>query len=301
MDESKKRLTFLGIVGILVLVIVVSVVYLNQSGPAGNTKSGGTSVVDDKKNESGMITIKDINDGEMQIPKYNVAESSYDIDKITEEQGIISYDGVKRIGITVTEKNGDIDWQKVKDSGVDFVYVRIGYRGVTDGKVYRDSSCGDKIMGADEAGLGVGVYFYSHATTEDEAAEEADEVLNKIRGYQIKYPIVFDWEFTPESRLSGDTQPRTQDVTPDRVTRFADAFCEKIRKSGYKTMISMDKQMGYDYYDLEKLKDNAILYVEYKKQPAFHYNFAMWQYSSEGSVPGIEGNVKMTYSFEDYS
>lgn len=300
MDENKKKLTFLGIVGSLLLVIAISVIYVKLRTPTSTAKNGGTSVVSNATADDGMITVKDFNDGEMKIPKYNVAESSYEMDSFTDDDGIISYKGEKRIGITVSDKHGNIDWQQVKNSGISFAYIRVGFRGITDGKIYYDRNFQENMVGAADAGIDIGVYFYSHSTTDIEAEEEASAVLDKIGLYQVKYPVAFMWEFAPDTaKLS--SPPRTQGTSAEQVTRFTKSFCDKIKKAGHKAVFRTDKQMGYEYYNLEALKDFDIWYVEYKKQPAFHYNFKLWEYSSQATVPGIEKNVKITYSFEDYA
>lgn len=295
MDEKKKRFIFLGITGFLVLAITATIFYVNTKTPSSASTNSGTSIVEDKASEEGKITIKDANDGEMEIPKYSIATSKYDIDKLTEENGIVSYNGEKHIGITVSDFHGAIDWEKVAASGVEFAFIRVGFRGVTDGRIYSDNNFADNMAGAEAAGIKIGVYFYSHAITEIEAEEEAEFVSVKIKSYRVTYPVAFIWEFA-----AGDQEARTQGYEGSDITRFANAFCSNIKKAGYTAMFLADKQMGYEYFNLETLKDFDLWYVEYKKKPAFHYNYTIWQYTSEGNVPGIEKSVKMSYSFTDY-
>lgn len=299
LDEQKKRLTFLGIVGVLMLGIFISVFYVNLREPPPVVPNGGTTVVDGQKKD-GKIVIKDVNDGEMPIPAYNIPKSSYDLDEFTAESGIVSYQGVTRIGISVRQDDGDIDWNQVSASGVKFAMIRAGFRGRTDGKIYSDSKFAENVEGAIAAGISVGVYFTSRAISETEAEEEADVVLQKIQEYQITYPVVFSWAFSPETPLLKGAA-RSEGCSPGDVTRFTGAFCKKVKKEGYHAMFQTDKQMGYEFFNLQDLKDYDIWYVEYKKQPAFHYNFNMWQYSSEGQVAGIDAKVKMNYSFVDYA
>ena len=143
-----------------------------------------------------------------------------------------------------------------------------------------------------DAGLEVGVYFFSQAITVKEAEEEARFVLDKIRGYALTGPVVFDWE------ALGKSEARTYGLDTDTLCRCALAFCELVEEAGYTPMIYLTSYAGYVKYDLSRVMDYPFWFAEYDKAaPTFYYHFQMWQYTSKGSVDGIQGNVDMNLWF----
>ena len=98
-------------------------------------------------------------------------------------------------GIDVSKWNGTIDWAKVKADGIEFAFIRVGNRGVFDGKLYEDPTYKYNLKEAIAAGVKVGVYVYSQAITQKEAIEEADFALSRIKKYNITMPVVFDFEY----------------------------------------------------------------------------------------------------------
>ena len=211
---------------------------------------------------------------------------------IQQENGWITYQNAIQ-GIDVSVYQGDIDWQAVADSGVEFAIIRAGYRGYSQGSIQPDANFQKNMEGALKAGLDVGVYFFSQATTVREAEEEADYVLEAIRSYPVTYPVVFDWEF-----IDGQ-QARTDAVEGELMTQCAQAFCELVQAEGYTPMVYFNQEQGYLYYQLDQLKQFAFWLAEYDEKPDFFYNFAMWQYTHTGTVPGIQGNVDLNLAFRD--
>lgn len=198
-------------------------------------------------------------------------------------------------GIDVSSHQGNIDWQKVAASGVQFAMIRLGYRGTSTGEIHVDSSFEKNLAGAKAAGLKVGVYFYSTAVTVAEAQEEARFVLENLKGASLQYPVAYDWE-----SASGD---RNHKLDQSTLTQCADAFCKTIAQGGYQTMIYGNQGFFYEEVDLSGLKDYDRWFAQYtsSNQPSFYYNFRIWQYSSTGSVPGIAGNVDMDIALIPYS
>lgn len=229
---------------------------------------------------------------------YSLAENSYDNSLFRRQDERIYYDDETldvRYGIDVSEHQGVIDWAKAAADGIDYAIVRVGYRGYSKGGLNTDKYFEENIRGAIAAGLDVGVYFFSQAVSTAEAVEEANYVLELIRGYDISYPVVFDWE--PLS-YSGS---RTKTYDGAVVTDCAAAFCETVSAAGYTPMVYYNKYMAYLKLDLEKLQDYEIWFAQYSTDyPTYIYHFDMWQYGSSGSVDGISGNVDMNISFVDY-
>lgn len=221
----------------------------------------------------------------------NVAPNLYEKDSFLRNGDRMSYGGEDydyRLGIDVSHYQGDIDWDKVKASGIEFVFVRLGYRGYgEDGTLKLDTNFEQNIQGARAAGLDVGVYFFAQAVNEKEAREEAEFVLDNLLEYDLQMPVVYD----PESILHEDA--RTDDVTGEQFTKNAKAFCETIEASGYDAMIYCNMLWQAFELDLEELSDYPIWYADYEEYPQTPYHFEIWQYSSEGTVDGIQGNVDL--------
>lgn len=140
----------------------------------------------------------------------------------------------------------------------------------------------------------MGVYFFSQAVSVWEAEEEAQYVLDAIQGYDVTYPVAFDWEF-----IAGDTA-RTDGMGPEAITRCAGAFCDMIREAGYHPVVYFNQDLGYLSYQLDRLTDYTFWLAEYNARPSFFYHFDLWQYTHTASVPGIEGNVDMNLAFREF-
>ncbi len=197
-------------------------------------------------------------------------------------------------GVDVSSYSGEIDWQSVKNSGVDFAMIRIGGRGYgDDGALYADDKAIENITNAKNAGIKVGVYFFSQAITTQEAIDEADYVKKLLGDIKLDFPVAYDWE------IIKDDDARTDSVSAAQATECAKAFCERVRQSGYTPMLYSPSQELYFKYDLSRLSDIDIWYCEYSDVPTFYYEFSMWQYSSTATVSGIEGDVDLNICFTD--
>ena len=221
----------------------------------------------------------------------NVAPNLYDNQGFLHNGNRMSYGGEDysyRLGIDVSHYQGEIDWQKVKAAGIEFVFVRLGYRGYgQEGVLKLDTNFEKNMKGARAAGLDVGVYFFAQAVNETEAIEEAEFVLEHLMEYDLQMPIVYD----PESILHEEA--RTDNVTEEQFTKNTKAFCETIEKSGYDAMIYCNMTWQAFKLDLEELEEYPIWYADYEEYPQTPYHFDIWQYSNEGSVDGIQGNVDL--------
>lgn len=224
-----------------------------------------------------------------------VARNQYAVECFgTEENGWLSYtrDGEKaRVGVDVSAYQGEIDWKQVADSGVEFAMIRCGYRGYSKGVIVPDKTFEQNIRGALDAGLEVGVYFFSQAIDTWEAREEADYVLEAIRDYSITYPVAFDWEFIDSS------EARTSGMSATDVTNCAGVFCDMVAQAGYTPTVYFNQDVGYLTYQLDQLNQFPFWLAEYRQTPTFYYHFDLWQYTHRGSVPGIEGSVDLNLDF----
>ncbi len=230
-----------------------------------------------------------------EVPKSEVDYSDVE----TDSSGFKTYyrDGepASLLGIDVSRHNGDIDWEKVAAQGISFAMIRVGYRGYDEGIIQDDTRFEEYMRGAAAAGIDVGVYFFSQALSTEEAEEEADYVLSRIEGYDIPYPVVFDWE------VSSGISPRTEDLPVDTLNECAKVFCNKIAKGGYIPMIYFNRPMGLSKYDLTYISGFDFWLAEYTDEPLFPYDVKMWQYCSDGIIDGIDEYVDIDISFVDYS
>lgn len=296
MDFLKKRNLFLAVTILLVVIIVAVSAVLLARGP----RESSVELI--KNNQDGTLEVDDLNDGSMTIPYYDIPTNSYQPEDFREAgNGVITYEGGESyVGINVNSKTGEIDWNQVAESGVDFAMIRVGYRGKGDGNIVLDTNFQANITGATEANIPVGVYFYSKAVTDDEADKEATFVLEQIRGYNVTYPIAFFWEYDTTSDGSVDQSSRTVQCNGDQVTGFIDTFCNKVEMAGFTACYYATKTMAYDKLDLSRLTNYDLWYAEYASKPSFYYDFGMWQYTDEGTVPGISTSVPITLALKSY-
>ena len=238
---------------------------------------------------------------DQQLPLENVALNEYETTAfITGDSGHITYsvDGCEAIpGVDVSAFQKEVDWKQVKASGMEFAILRVGFRGYgAAGVLVMDEYFEKNIAGALEAGLKVGVYFFSQAINVEEAQEEARFVLDAIDGYELAYPVFFDWE-----RITNGENARTDGLPGKAVTQCVKAFCEVIAEAGYMPAVYFNQTLGYLSLDLEELDQYPFWLAAYSSSPGFHYHFDMWQYSAKGRVPGIQGNVDLNLSFRDFA
>ncbi len=296
MEAGKKRKLFLAaFIGLVVLAVGITVAVL-VAGPRD-------SVVELVSSSGSELVVNDLYQGNMTIPKYSAPINTYNPDQFVERRGVITYEGgTSLVGINVNAQKGDIDWDAVAAGGVDFVMIRAGFRMYQTGKIVPDENFEKNIKGALDAGLPVGVYFYSKAITDAEAEEEASFVLEQIRGYTVTFPVAFYWEYDLTDDGSRDLDSRTVKCNGDQVTGFADAFCKKVKAAGFTPSYYCDKTMGYEELDLSRLAGYEMWYAEFKTVPSFYYAFGMWQYTKEGEVPGFAEGVKVPISlaFKEY-
>ncbi len=196
-----------------------------------------------------------------------------------------------RKGIDVSYYNGTIDWKKVKKAGIDFAFIRLGYRGYGNGSLNMDVQFKRNLKNAKKVGIDVGVYFFSQAINEKEAREEAAYILKVLDGKKIEMPIVYDSEEIVELNARANKISRKQN------TKNAIAFCKRIQKTKYEAMIYTNLCREAYLFDMDKIDDYLIWYADYQKKPQTPYDFAFWQYTSKGSVAGIPGRVDLNVQF----
>ncbi len=195
-------------------------------------------------------------------------------------------------GIDVSKFQGNIDWNRVKAAGIDFVIIRAGYRGYQYGSVVEDPYFETNIKGALAAGIDVGVYFFSQAITEQEAREEAQWTLQKIAPYKITYPVVIDTEYVAGGRANS--------MGAMQRTNVMNAFCTEVKNAGYTPMIYASKSWLENNLVMGYLNQYDVWLARYAAAPEYTGPFTIWQYSSTGTVDGITGYVDRNIGYKRY-
>lgn len=194
------------------------------------------------------------------------------------------------LGIDVSTHQKEIDWAQVKAAGVEFVMIRIGYRGSEQGLLFEDEWAQRNYEGAKAAGLKVGGYFFSQSISPEEAVEEAGFAMDIISGWELDMPLVYDWEYI-------SAESRTGNVDARLLTDCTKAFCDTVRAAGYKPMVYFNPTQSRKQMLLEELTDYGFWLAMYSEEMTYEYKVDMWQYTCEGTVPGIRGNVDINLYF----
>lgn len=216
---------------------------------------------------------------------HTTLENPYDPEAFYTENGFLRYrDAPHLVGLDVSVYQGVIDWQSVADSGVEFVIIRAGFRGSTQGSLHEDEQFRYNLQGAKEVGLQVGVYFFSQALNPVEAEEEAAYVCKLLDGEALDLPIFFDWEY-----IGG----RVSAIEAVPLTFCARRFCQIVEDQGYQAGVYFNQTFGSQHFDLRDLQDYTLWLAEYNPTPSFPYGFDCLQYTDNGTVPGIEGPVDL--------
>ena len=244
---------------------------------------------------AGQVYLYDGNDWTWMTPLEGVPTNTLTAENFSDVTGQIRYTGDRYTvvrGVDVSEHQLEIDWQQVASSGISYAYIRLGWRGYTEGGLFEDAWYKANMKGAAESGLRCGVYFFSQAVTVAEAIEEAEFVLDRLADYRITMPVVYDWEYVDAENA------RTNGLTVDGRTDCAVAFCETIRRAGYTPCVYFNRKLGYYGYDLTRLTDYDFWFsLPESPFPNFYYACDMWQYSFTESVPGIREGTDMNLWF----
>lgn len=209
----------------------------------------------------------------------------------TEIKKLQSTTGNSHVGIDVSKWNGAIDWDRVRDAGVEFAIIRAGYRGSVTGSLVEDPYFTANIKGATASGIPVGVYFFTQAVNEVEAVEEASAVLQMVKEYNLDYPVFIDTE-------GAGGNGRADGLDAENRTLVCEAFCRTVENAGYRAGVYGSRNWYNNRLYTERLDNEySIWLAEYRSVPLYEGYYQMWQYTSKGEVDGISGNVDMNISY----
>lgn len=246
------------------------------------------------KDKVEYVAIDDISlliktEAEIDAEAEDSAEANTDGDdtEIRQTSGV-SKTGV--LGIDVSKWQKEIDWDKVKNEGVDFAIIRCGYRGSVTGSLVEDPYFEQNIKGARAAGIKVGVYFFTQAVNEVEAVEEASMVISLVRDYELQYPVFIDTE-------GAGGNGRADSLNVEERTAVCEAFCTTVKNAGLEAGVYASRSWYNNKLTASTLESYAIWLAEYRSVPLYQGYYQMWQYTSKGKINGINGNVDLNVSY----
>lgn len=229
-----------------------------------------------------------------EVKRHDFNEDNFYIDGTDDKMYYHGDNGerLSTIAIDVSTYQSQVDWDAVKAAGVDVVMLRVGFRGYGTGRIVLDDMFEEHAVAAKESGLEVGVYFFSQAINYDEGAEEAAFVLDAISEYKITGPVAIDTEYVDAA------EARTLNLDIDARTDSVVGFCETIKGAGYTPMIYANRNWFVQCLDMTRLGDYRLWLAHYANQTDFPYEFMGWQYTNEGTISGISGEVDLNVWFE---
>ena len=195
-------------------------------------------------------------------------------------------------GIDVSSHQGDIDWKKVKASGVEFAIIRLGYG--EDVESQDDRYFFQNVKGCEENSIPWGAYLYSYAMDLKLAADEADHALRMLNGLKPTYPIYIDMEDTDGYKR------KRGGISEQMATDICVIFCEKLEKAGYCSGVYANKDWLINRLDSDKLSRFTIWLAQWSSVPTYDGEFQIWQYTSDGSVDGISGCADMNLCYVNF-
>ena len=230
-----------------------------------------------------------------------LTKNTYDYTKMEEKAGLKRYmengKKISYVGTDISKQNGDVNFGSLKAAGVDYVMIRLGGRGYGTGQLSLDENFKKNMDGAVEAGLDIGISFYSQAISQEEAVQEVNFVIQNLEPYRahVKYPIAFDMEFV------ANDEARIEALSKEDKTSIAASFLEGIKAAGYVPMIYGDKEWLIKEIDLAKLQSYDVWLAQEQDLPDYPYQYTMWQYSTEGVLNGVAGDANLNICFVGYS
>ena len=289
--EAVLGLLLLLSIGILIVTVVLSLLGLTRASAtettAPSTTAPTTAPTEPEETEPTLPPPEE--------NPYGRNDFQYD-----QNNHLYTLHGESMAGIDVSKHQGEIDWQMVADSGIEFAMIRVAYRGYGEaGTLVEDPYARANLQGAADAGLDVGVYLFSQALSPEEALEEAEFLLAIIEEYReiITLPVVFDWE-----RVNREGSRTNQYDDSRTLTDSTLAFCQRIEEAGFRPMVYFNTFHARNLLNLAEVKQYDFWLALDSDRMRYPYKVDVWQYTDSGNVPGINTpvdlNVWMLYPEE---
>lgn len=193
-------------------------------------------------------------------------------------------------GIDISEFQQEVDWQQLKEAGFEFAILRAAWQGSEQGLFFEDALIRTHYENAKAAGMKVGVYLFATSITPEEAVTGAEFILNIVKDWELDMPIVYDWEYV-------DSDYRNYGLDSRTLTDCAKAFCRTVEAAGFDSMVYFNPDSSLNMMYLEELTEHGFWLAMYTDQMTYPYKIDMWQYTNQGSVPGIAGPVDINLYF----
>ncbi len=252
--------------------------------------------------EQSHINVTNVYVPKRKIKEGNLSLNAYNTDNFRIDNGFMAYfddDGnkISHLGCDLSYHNTQVDFDELKAAGCEFVMLRCGFRGYSEGGIMKDEKFDLYASEANRVGIAVGVYFFTQALTPEEAVEEAEYTLKLIEDYDISYPVAFDTEYIDDEKARTNVTEISDELRSD----ICEAFCERIREEGYYPMIYASENWMRRNMELESLHQYDFWAPQYLEENDFLYDFTIWQYTDTGSIPGVRGDVDLDISMVDYA
>ena len=285
-----------GLVLIFALVLLFRVTGEDEQNPSIETVE---TVTPENSSDDGE---GDAEEHSQNLSEEEASEMEETQEKVSTVKEIASETDEQTTGIDVSEFQRNIDWPKVASSGVDFVMVRCGYRTASSGEIKEDACARYNLQEAHANGLQLGAYFFSTATTEEEAREEAGWMCDFLAGYPITYPVAYNCEGFQNN------SSRQYGMTVEERSALAEVFLDELEANGYTGMFyaARNELVGDALWKTSELEWKYRIWVaQYPSVMTqtldYSGRYAMWQYTNQGTVPGIEGPVDWNTAYFGYS
>ncbi|MCR4807078.1 MAG: glycoside hydrolase family 25 protein [Lachnospiraceae bacterium] len=228
--------------------------------------------------------------------------NSYKTENFYIDEGFMAYhddegNKISHLGIDLSYHQEHVDFAALKEAGVEFVMLRCGYRGYSEGGLVKDEKFDEYAKACNECGIPMGVYFFTQSVNVEEAVREAEFTLDLIKDYKISYPVALDTEYV------GEKGARTNNEEIDEALRsdMCIAFCEKIKEAGYYPMIYASENWIRRELSYDTLQDYDFWAPQYLEENDFMYDFTIWQYTEKGFIKGVDEQVDLDISMVDYA
>lgn len=275
----------------------------NKGNDSQKEESEQKEVVQEDPSTDGKHTLIKKSDGteEWVLISPYLTKNTYDFTNMSETANLRKYtDNGKKIsyvGVDISKHNGTVNFRSMKAAGIDYVMIRLGARGYSTGQLSLDDNFVVNIEDAIDAGLDIGVYFYSQAVTLEEATQEVNFVVQNLTPYKehINYPVAFDMESVPNDKA------RIDGLSREDKTAISAAFLSGIQAAGYVPMLYGNKEWLIKNIDLAQLQNYDVWLSEDEDIPDYPYQYTMWQYTTTGVLNGITGDANLNICFVSYS
>lgn len=228
--------------------------------------------------------------------------NSYNTENFYIDDGFMAYhddegNKLSHLGVDLSYHQENVNWDELAASGIEFVMLRCGYRGYSEGGLVKDEKFDEYARACNERDIPLGVYFFTQAVSVEEAEREAEFTLELIKDYKISYPVAIDTEYVSDK----EARTNLEEIDEDLRSKMCIAFCEKIKEAGYYPMIYASENWIRRELDFEALQDYDFWAPQYLEENDFMYDFTIWQYTERGFIKGVDEQVDLDISMVDYA